>query len=170
MMPGTVPTQASHAVSTYPNAVPMSTPAPRKSRGWLWALIVLLILVPLCGGGAFGLRAVLQRINDDHNEKNSNTIVTTTPTTADADSPESAASPTNKEPAKLTMAKYDQLKIGMPRNEVERILGGPGEEISSSDGGGMTFSVYQWQEEDFTSIILTFRNDKIMSKNQVGLE
>jgi hypothetical protein len=70
----------------------------------------------------------------------------------------------------LTMEKYNQLKIDMPKSEVERILGGPGTEISSSSGGGMTFSVYKWEGEKYTSIILTFKNDRIMSKSQVGLK
>ena len=58
----------------------------------------------------------------------------------------------------------------MPKNDVDRILGGPGTEISTSSGGGMTFSVYKYSGDDFTSIILTFKNDKIMSKSQVGLK
>jgi hypothetical protein len=70
----------------------------------------------------------------------------------------------------LTMEKYNQLKIDMPKSEVERILGGPGTEISSSSGGGMTFSVYKWEGEKYTSIILSFKNDRIMSKSQVGLK
>jgi hypothetical protein len=70
----------------------------------------------------------------------------------------------------LTMAKYNQLKINMPKDEVDRILGGPGTEISTSSGGGMTFSVYKWSGENYTSIILSFKNDKIMSKSQVGLK
>lgn len=68
------------------------------------------------------------------------------------------------------MEKYDQLKENMVRSEVERILGGPGEEISSSTGGGMTFAVYKWSGEDYKSVIVTFRQDKLMSKAQVGLK
>ena len=70
----------------------------------------------------------------------------------------------------LSLAKFNQLKDGMARSEVERILGGPGEKISSSTGGGVTFSVYKWQGPDYTSIILSFRDDKIMTKSQVGLK
>ena len=58
----------------------------------------------------------------------------------------------------------------MPKADVERILGGPGTEVSTSSGGGMTFSVYKWSGDDYTSVILTFKNDKIMSKSQVGLK
>lgn len=70
----------------------------------------------------------------------------------------------------LTMDKYNQLKTDMAKSEVERILGGPGTEISSSTGGGMTFSVYKWEGPQYKSIIISFRNDKIMSKSQVGLK
>jgi outer membrane protein assembly factor BamE (lipoprotein component of BamABCDE complex) len=70
----------------------------------------------------------------------------------------------------LTMAKYNQLKTGMARSEVERILGGPGTEISSTSGGSSTFSVDKWQGENYSSIIISFRNDKILSKSQVGLK
>lgn len=68
------------------------------------------------------------------------------------------------------MEKYNQLKIDMPKSEVERILGGPGEEISQSSGGGMTFSVFKWSGEKYTSVIISFKNDKVMSKSQVGLK
>jgi hypothetical protein len=70
----------------------------------------------------------------------------------------------------LTMEKYNRLKIGAPRAEVEDILGGKGTEVSSSTGGGVRFSVNKWEGDNFKSIILTFRNDKIMSKSQVGLD
>lgn len=68
------------------------------------------------------------------------------------------------------MAQYNQLKIGMRRSEVERILGGAGEEISSTSGGGVNFSVNKWSGENYTSVIVSFRDDKIMSKSQVGLK
>ena len=70
----------------------------------------------------------------------------------------------------LTMAKYNQLKNEMSKSEVERILGGPGEEVSSSTGGGVTFSVYKWSGENYTSVIVTFRDNKLMTKAQVGLK
>ena len=68
------------------------------------------------------------------------------------------------------MAKYEQIKTNMKKSEVESILGGKGTEVSSSSGGGMTFSVYKWEGENYASIILTFKNDKVMSKSQYGLK
>jgi hypothetical protein len=70
----------------------------------------------------------------------------------------------------LSMEKYNKIKVGMARSAVENTLGGKGTEISSSVGGGMRFSVNKWEGERFQSIILSFRNDKVMSKSQVGLK
>jgi len=70
----------------------------------------------------------------------------------------------------LTMSKYNQIKIGTTRTEVETILGGKGEEVSSSSGGGMRFDVIKWEGENFQSIILTFKNDKVLTRTQVGLK
>lgn len=84
-----------------------------------------------------------------------------------------ASSPSTTSPAasyNLSMDNYNKLRIGMPRADVEEILGGKGSEVSSSSGGGMRFTVNKWEGENFRSIILTFKNDKIMSKSQVGLD
>lgn len=70
----------------------------------------------------------------------------------------------------VTMQKYDRLTTGMPRAKVEEILGGKGEEISSSSGGGVTFTVNQWEGADYKSVIITFKNDKLTDKAQVGLK
>jgi hypothetical protein len=70
----------------------------------------------------------------------------------------------------LTMDKYDQLNVGMARSDVETILGGKGTEVSTSTGGGLTFTVVKWEGENFKTIILTFKNDKIYQKTQVGLD
>ena len=90
-----------------------------------------------------------------------------TPTPA---SPTSSPSTSPKGDYDVTMAKYDQIKIGIARSDVERILGGKGTEISNSVGGGVRFSVNKWEGEKYKSIILSFRNDKVMSKSQVGLK
>lgn len=98
--------------------------------------------------------------------KDNNAAPTSTPTSS---SPTSTTEST-KGGYDLTMEKYNKLKIGMPRSEVENTLGGKGTEISSSTGGGVRFSVNKWEGERFKSIILSFKNDKIMSKSQVGLK
>ena len=70
----------------------------------------------------------------------------------------------------ISMAKYNQLKNGMARTDVERLLGGAGEEVSNTTGGGVNYTVNKWRGPDYSSIILSFRNDKIFTKSQVGLK
>ena len=70
----------------------------------------------------------------------------------------------------ISMDSYNQLKTDMSKDEVEGILGGPGEELSSSSGGGLTFTVYKWSGKDYSAIIVTFQNGKLKYKSQVALK
>jgi hypothetical protein len=70
----------------------------------------------------------------------------------------------------LSLGKYKQIKVGAKRSDVESVLGGSGVEISSTEGGGVRFTVNKWEGDDFQSVIISFRNDKVMSKSQVGLK
>lgn len=101
--------------------------------------------------------------------RNTSAPVSTPVSSNSASTPTTNQSPENSA-ANLTMAKYEQIKTNMKKSEVESILGGKGTEVSSSSGGGMTFSVYKWEGENYASIILTFKNDKVMSKSQYGLK
>jgi Domain of Unknown Function with PDB structure (DUF3862) len=93
----------------------------------------------------------------------------TSPTPSRSSTP-SSTPVTTKAEYNLTMEKYNKIKIGMARSDVENTLGGKGTEISSSSGGGTTFSVNKWEGENYKSIILTFKNDKVMTRSQVGLK
>lgn len=84
--------------------------------------------------------------------------------------PSASRTPASGKVSSLTLEKFNRLKVNMPKSEVDRILGDTGTEVSSSKGGGVTFSVYKWSGENYTSIILSFKNDKIMTKSQVGLK
>lgn len=97
---------------------------------------------------------------------NSGTKATPEPTIT----PGKSTTTSSKAEYDVTKAKYDQLTIGMDRSKVEEILGGKGTEVSSSKGGNMRFSVNKWVGENYKSIILSFKNDKIMTKSQVGLD
>ena len=124
------------------------------------AIIVLVLLVLGCSCQKFG-----DLLRKKSPESNSPTRTNSTP------QPEST--PTNEtsgEDYHLTLATYEKIKIGMPRSAVEELLGGKGTEVSSSSGGGLHFTVNKWEGEDFRSIILTFKNDKVMTKSQVALK
>ena len=72
--------------------------------------------------------------------------------------------------ASLTLDDYNQLKNGMSKSEVEQILGGEGEQVSSSEIGTYKIETYKWQGENFSFVIITFRNDKVFSKSQANLK
>lgn len=92
------------------------------------------------------------------------------PTPAPANAVPTPSVAKNKGEYDVTMAKYEKIKVGTPRAEVESILGGKGEEVSNTTGGGVRFSVNKWQGDNFAAIILSFKNDKVMTRSQVGLK
>lgn len=123
-------------------------------------LNICLIVVTLVGLGC-GCPERLKQMS----EKQEN-VSTPRPTPSRS----STSDPSPKGEYSLSIEKYDKIKVGMPRPQVENTLGGKGTEISSSVGGGVKFSVDKWEGDGFKSIILSFRNDKVMSKSQVGLK
>lgn len=84
--------------------------------------------------------------------------------------PTTTNSPASTSSAGISMDKYNQIKNDMKKSEVEKIIGSAGEEISSSSGGGFTFTTVKWSGENFATIIISFKNDKVMSKSQYGLK
>jgi hypothetical protein len=98
---------------------------------------------------------------------------TPTPTVYPTSSPtarDTPGAPTKNGGYDITMAKYNQISVGTSRSDVERILGGKGTEISKTEGGGVHFSVDKWEGEGFKSIILSFKEDKVMTRSQIGLK
>ncbi|HMT09579.1 MAG TPA: hypothetical protein PKA82_16380 [Pyrinomonadaceae bacterium] len=93
-----------------------------------------------------------------------------TPTSSPGSPSSTPTITTKKGEYDVTMAKYEKIKIGTSRDEVESILGGKGEEVSNTTGGGVRFSVNKWEGDNYASIILSFKNDKVMTRSQVGLK
>ncbi len=142
-----------------------SQPPKKSSKAVVWVLGILAGIVVLCGGGIGGLVYLGSLVQDNKVEpEKTNKRTTWTDNTSDA------KPPTRRGEYDLTLEKYKKLHDGMDRSEVESILGGKGTEISSSTGGGMRFSVNKWEGDSYKSIILSFRNDKIMTRAQVGLD
>jgi hypothetical protein len=93
---------------------------------------------------------------------------------ADEPPPASGSTPSQKNTATgqydVTRAKYDKIKTGMSSSDVEDLLGGRGREVTTTKGGGKTFRVQAWDGEDFKTIIVTFQNDKVLTKTEAGLD
>jgi len=69
----------------------------------------------------------------------------------------------------VTLAKFDKITNGMKRTEVEAIFGGKGTEFYSGKGGGSTFISVKYVGDNYKTVFVSYRNDKVTSKSQAGL-
>lgn len=69
------------------------------------------------------------------------------------------------------MAQYQQLRDGMSYAEAQRVLGGPGEELSSSTIGNIRTVMYKWDGDGSIGANMNamFQNDRLTMKAQHGL-
>ncbi len=88
-----------------------------------------------------------------------------------ASAPSPAASAPTGSPVDydVSLEKFDKIAIGMKRSEVEAIVGGRGTEYYSGKGGKSTFVSVKWVGEKYKTIFVSFRDETVTSKTQVGL-
>ena len=73
--------------------------------------------------------------------------------------------------ATIGSAAYAQISIGMTREQVAAVLGGPGRTVTEGDNGssGPTTAVVEWQDQvTLNAIVVTFVDDRVTSKNAAG--
>ena len=75
----------------------------------------------------------------------------------------------------ITMEEYDQIEIGMTYDEVREIVGGDGENVSSTDigiGDEFVMEIYSWDSagDGFGSATIIVQDGTVISKSQYGLE
>ncbi|MGB7202517.1 MAG: hypothetical protein WBD16_09640 [Pyrinomonadaceae bacterium] len=119
------------------------------------SLIILLFVVLGCS---------CPKLSELANKGNQPPPRAASPETTDTDTP------SKRGDYEVTMAKYEQVKIGMKKADVEKIFGGKGEEYYSGKGGGVSFTSVKWVGDNFKTVLVSFRNDKVTSKSQVGLD
>ena len=68
-------------------------------------------------------------------------------------------------PPVISMAQYQALQPGMSYQEVVRVLGRPGEEVSR----GENILGYVWRNPDYSMVTVVFINGRMAAKNQAGL-
>lgn len=88
-------------------------------------------------------------------------------------SPSSASSPkasSSSDAAGITQANYDRIDNGMSRKEVEDILGGAGERVSSSQIGKTKIESWKWAGKNYAFIFVNFTNDKVTFKSEANLK
>lgn len=128
----------------------------KNASGLALSALILVVLGCSCG----------DRLKQLANQ-GSRTPERSTPTTSS--SPETTTS-SSKGEYEVTMAKYEQIKVGMKRPDVENIMGGKGTEYYSGKGGGVSFVSVKWVGEKYKTVLVSFRDNKVTSKSQVGLK
>jgi hypothetical protein len=74
---------------------------------------------------------------------------------------------------KMTLAKYNALKTGMTYEEVVKVIGREGEELSRNEIAGITTVIYQWQNKslaDLGGANAMFQNNNLIEKSQFNLK
>jgi len=72
-------------------------------------------------------------------------------------------------PQIVTLSEYHQISDGMSYEQVKRIIGDPGKEMSRSDIAGYTTIMYSWSNSGGSNMNAMFQNDKMVNKAQFGL-
>jgi Domain of Unknown Function with PDB structure (DUF3862) len=82
----------------------------------------------------------------------------------------STPEPAVKENDEVTMEEFNKIKNGMTYEEVVKIIGFEGTEMSSSEIGGIKTIMYSWQNDDGSNMNAMFQNNKLNTKAQFGLK
>lgn len=70
---------------------------------------------------------------------------------------------------KITYADYLEITNGWDYAKVKEILKTDGSELSKVTVSGSISAVYLWKNADGSNIVITFQDDKVISKAQSGL-
>ena len=72
----------------------------------------------------------------------------------------------------ITLAEYNSIKNGMTYDEVVKLIGSEGTSISESSVGNVSITIISWYGNGFngSNANVTFTNNKVTGKAQIGLE
>lgn len=84
--------------------------------------------------------------------------------------PPPAQAHTPEPPALLTYQMYLDTKSGMSFEEVRKLVGFPGKELSRVDFGDGVTAVFQWEGSRGSHLLVTFQRGRVVSKAQSGLK
>lgn len=85
------------------------------------------------------------------------------------DSGDSSSSSTESGSADVSMAKFNQIEIGMSYDKVKEIMGSEGNQTSMTKSGSYESSSYEWKGEKFARISVRFTRGELSYKSQSGL-
>ena len=92
-------------------------------------------------------------------------------TTSEAASPAAGTTAPDTGKPVATLEKFNQVKKGMTLAEVEKIMGGPGMQITEGSSGDIKVATYGWYGTDLTTAMtVSFLNGAVSAAGQSGLK
>jgi hypothetical protein len=73
------------------------------------------------------------------------------------------------EAERVTMQKYSRIQERMTYEQVQSIIGHPGEELSRTNIAGYRTVMYSWTNSNGSNMNAMFQNGRLVSKAQFGL-
>jgi len=131
----------------------------KNSLNLIFAALILVVLGCSCP-------SKLKELSQNSNS----TAPLSSPTPFTANTASTPTTTQSNKKASLSMAQYNQVKNGMTYRETVAAIGSEGTEVSSSEVGKYKTATYKWEGENYSYIILTFQNDKLMFKTQANLK
>lgn len=130
-------------------------------RWWFW-LIVVIVIIAIAGSGTSGSNS-----NSSSSTAASNS---TDAVQTDNGSSESTGATDNEEDSgNINAEKFAAIEQGMSYEEVVDIIGSEGVEQSTSTVGDITTTIYDWDSDSWGNASVTFQNDKVVNKTQIGV-
>ena len=72
-------------------------------------------------------------------------------------------------PAEITRAMYAEIQTGMSCDQVRKITGRDGVELSRNEFGDVETVMLSWENGGGGNMQIVFQNDRVVSKSQFGL-
>jgi hypothetical protein len=80
-----------------------------------------------------------------------------------------SSEPRTGKPSGITAAQYGLVGDGMEYEQVVRLLGRPGEQLSQSNIAGINTVMYSWTNPNGSNMNVIFQNGRLVNKAQFGL-
>lgn len=134
----------------------------KKFFKWVMIVIVAIVVINIATGG-----------DDETAEPTTKTVEAEPKETAAKEEPKAEA-PAPKEDKGISKAEFDEIQNGMSYEEVTKIIGVEGEVNSETGEKGTQFHTimysYEGEKGWGSNAIMTFQNNKLQNKTQMGLE
>lgn len=121
-------------------------------------------------GESLGSSMTVAFQNDKMNSKSQFGLKPADAGDSNASQPQTQSEKQTSTGAGITKSNFDRIKTGMTYEQVVKILGKEGEELSSNEFGNIKTVMYKWDGENFSNMNAMFQNGKLNSKSQFGLK